>query len=407
MDKVTENCEKEDSLMMVGSSTPMAIKLKIPKEGKRVCLVCKKEFSLGNAFAGHMRVHVMYHKNGPYKTGSKLFKKIGDNQDLSGGANGVINKPYLSSVNDEGLPTCFQCGKSFPSMKSFFGHMRCHPDRFWRGIIPPPNAVLAQGNPQVVGSKSSSLSCNSNVIDDYGGGHVVDLTKYLKGWSVTEGRGRRSLKMDDTDEDLLEAAEGIVMQVEDHESKEVQMELDDHESDSRNSDEKQLVITYKCNKQLNEKRKRMKLMNELELESGSDEFKFKCTTCNKCFSSHQALGGHRSSHNKAAKKIISDDHFVGENVAKEVEFAGDVISISNSTVSQVHKCKICDKVFPTGQALAASTQTESGRIVPDFDLNEVPAIMMEDEGGDANANVNGNGYASSSYNSNMGCSTIC
>nr|GEZ33951.1 zinc finger C2H2-type/integrase DNA-binding domain-containing protein [Tanacetum cinerariifolium] len=221
------------------------------------------------------------------------------------------------------------------------------------------------------------------------------------------------------------------MQVEDYESKEVQMELDDHESDSRNSDEKQLVITYKCNKQLNKKRKRMKLMNELELESGLDEFKVRCTTCNKCFSSHQALGGHRSSHNKAAKKIISDDHFVGENVAKEAEFAGDVINISNSTVSHVHQCKICDKVFPTGQALgghkkchwtgyskasqaqaissqitstgeAASTQTESGRIVLDFDLNEVPPIMMEDEGGDANVNVNGNGYASLSYNSNMG-----
>nr|GFD22658.1 hypothetical protein [Tanacetum cinerariifolium] len=129
--------------------------------------------------------------------------------------------------------------------------------------------------------------------------------------------------MDDSDEDLLEAAEdlmslanghrssviegsnsnanwppsigkgkAVVMQVEDQESKEVQMELDDHESDSRNSDEKQLVITYKCNKQLNKKRKRMKLMNELELELGSDEFKFRCTTCNKCFSSHQALGGH-------------------------------------------------------------------------------------------------------------------
>nr|GFC25455.1 zinc finger C2H2-type/integrase DNA-binding domain-containing protein [Tanacetum cinerariifolium] len=197
MYKVNENCEKEDNLMMVGSSTPMAIKLKIPKEGKRVCSVCKKEFSSGKALVGHMRVHVMYHQNGPFKTGSKLFKKIGDNQDLSGGANGneglkvMINKPYLSNANDEGVPTCFQCGKSFPSMKSLFGHMRCHPDRFWRGVIRPPNAVLAQGNLQVVGSKSSSLSCNSNVVSDGrggDGGHVVDLNKYLKGWSVTERR---------------------------------------------------------------------------------------------------------------------------------------------------------------------------------------------------------------------------
>nr|GEZ50972.1 hypothetical protein [Tanacetum cinerariifolium] len=390
-----------------------------------------------------MRVQVMYPKNGPFETGSKLFKKIGDNQDFSGGANGdvglkvMINKPYLSIVNDEGVPTCFQCGKSFPSMKSLSGHMRCHPYRFWRGIIPPPNAVLAEGNPQVVGSKSSSFPCNSNVVGHYGGGHVVDLSKYLKGGSVTERRGRRSLKMDDTDEDLIEAAEAlmslayghrssviegsnsnanlppsidkgkaVVMQVVDHESKEVQIELDDHDSNSRNSDEKQWVITYK--------RKRMKLMSEFELESGSDEFKFRCTTCNKCFSSYQALGGHRSSHNRVAKKIKLDDHFVGKNVAKEAEFTGDVTSISNSTVSHVHKCKICDKVFPTGQALgghkrchwtgyseAAQAQAISSQIT-DFDLNEVRAIMMEDEGGAANANVNGNGYASSSYNSNIG-----
>nr|GEX64061.1 zinc finger C2H2-type/integrase DNA-binding domain-containing protein [Tanacetum cinerariifolium] len=204
---------------------------------------------------------------------------------------------------------------------------------------------------------SESEYGRSNVVGDYGGGHVVDLTKYLKGWSVTARRGRRSLKMDDSDDDLLEAAEAlmslanghrssviegsnsianspptidkgkpVVMQVEDHESKEVQMELDDHESDSRNSDEKQLVITYK--------RKWMTLTNELESESGSDEFKFRCTTCNKCFSSQQALGGHRSSHNKAAKKIISDDHFVGENVAKEAEFAGDDVSTHNSDRNQ-------------------------------------------------------------------------
>ncbi|GKG33972.1 hypothetical protein Tco_0434131, partial [Tanacetum coccineum] len=131
--------------------------------------------------------------------------------------------------------------------------MRCHPDRFWRGIIPPPNAGLAQGNPQVVGGK------------------------YLKGWSVAERRGRRSLKMDDSDEDLLEAVEDLMSLANGHRSSvmsnsnansppsidkgikavmQVQMELDDHESDSRNSDEKQLVVTY------NKKRHKM---NELEL----------------------------------------------------------------------------------------------------------------------------------------------
>ncbi|KAF8084084.1 hypothetical protein N665_0734s0011 [Sinapis alba] len=79
-------------------------------------------------------------------------------------------------------------------------------------------------------------------------------------------------------------------------------------------------------------------------EKSSSSSSYKCSVCDKSFSSYQALGGHKASHRK--------------NLSNTQSGGGDDQSTSATTTSAVttgsgksHVCTICHKSFASGQAL--------------------------------------------------------
>ncbi|PAN46173.1 hypothetical protein PAHAL_9G167300 [Panicum hallii] len=75
----------------------------------------------------------------------------------------------------------------------------------------------------------------------------------------------------------------------------------------------------------------------------------RCSVCGKPFPSHQALGGHKSSHRARPPPAAAPTPPVAA-----VSSASPAASSSTSgagSSSRVHECSVCRKTFPTGQAL--------------------------------------------------------
>ncbi|KAL5972311.1 hypothetical protein ACLOJK_041564 [Asimina triloba] len=419
-----------------------------------------------------------------------------------------------SSVSKAKDFICSVCRKKFTSMKSLSGHMRCHPERNWRGIQPPPSALknntssptppitpTPQPQPQrdddddVDGNGSApsvSASASAAAADDEicasDSDHVWSL---LSSWPITAKRSRSALfqvtVLEENQEMISDAAESLLLLSQGHPlkqskrrkmsagvaeageefggdetrdlllnkaeesgasgdgcssprsmNKESRRESEDglfdlkkqkSEEEVEESESKKTMNFYQqqqLNNGLNtikkKKKKKMRALKKFHDDSVADEEqqaaaeagarRYHCNVCNRNFASHQALGGHKASHKKGRYESSAGDNLDGD---------GDVImSVANSsdhhhhhrvkaaaTTASVHRCKICDKSFPSGQALgghqrchwsapaelptaAASSVTsqeeepspaslvtgekEDGRRVFVFDLNQPPPL---------------------------------
>ncbi|MCL7034274.1 hypothetical protein MKW94_009198 [Papaver nudicaule] len=90
---------------------------------------------------------------------------------------------------------------------------------------------------------------------------------------------------------------------------------------------------------------------------------YECKTCNRCFPSFQALGGHRASHKKPKNLLMLEDHQQQQLKKSLVLLSETQVPVSrpttttsssmgfNNNKSKVHECSICGAEFSSGQAL--------------------------------------------------------
>ncbi|KAK2665728.1 hypothetical protein Ddye_004302 [Dipteronia dyeriana] len=275
----------------------------------------------------------------PRKKRSKLIKV----DDGSGGGGGVsVSKPKYVKRPDPDAPKitmpCSECGKRFWSMKALFGHMRCHPERQWRGINPPPNLRRTTAGPV-----SSSFSP-----------------------PVKEIIMRRSVES------------MMMMTMEDHEAAASLLMLaygggaGTSSSDVGGDQFYTNTSTSECQQ------------NDLNC-------RFECSSCKKVFGSHQALGGHRASHKNVkgcfAMTTKSSDGCC-EGVDDQQDIDGIVVVKENvedcyddddekkrmeMVVLGGHKCSICLRVFSSGQALGGHKRCHWEKL-------DEPSIINHDHG---------------------------
>ncbi|XP_074350063.1 zinc finger protein ZAT5-like [Apium graveolens] len=114
--------------------------------------------------------------------------------------------------------------------------------------------------------------------------------------------------------------------------------------------------------------------------SGKEEFySYECKTCNRSFTSFQALGGHRASHKKPKNSIeekgvlistISND----KDDQEHIHF-NKISPVISQQKAKVHECSICGSEFASGQALGGHMRRHR---IPTTNTGTISSIIDHD-----------------------------
>ncbi|KAJ9699064.1 hypothetical protein PVL29_007914 [Vitis rotundifolia] len=325
---------------------------------------------------------------------------------------------------------CPVCSKSFHSKKAMHGHMRCHPEREWRGINPPPSTKTASCSSvsQEIDGLSHASMTSTVVSSD------ISPSQPPLQWMKTGRRGQNriinsyssscsscniSSSQNKGIEEKHQVSERAGLQkrqqlkmlqlgnLRDYPSKKLKIHergalgfrgQEDAGNKSRASWKDFLKIGFNLGpKEVDTDKKSGddriipggQLDDQMDV-SDNKRFlktllprKYKCGTCNKTFPTYQAL--------TMGNKYASSSH----TAASEEE--GQALGTSKHAkqlVQKSHKCRTCNKSFPTGQSLGGHQTTHrqkpaqlaapkqeasqsAGSRVLDFDLNELPPMEKE------------------------------
>ena len=391
-------------------------------EARLECMISSKGLGCSKAFEGRIRA------------------RLDDQGDRDSNKNKTWN---LKNGSEEGK--CPVCSKSFHSKKAMHGHMRCHPEREWRGINPPPSTKTAscssasqeidglshasmtstvvssdispsepplqwtktgrRGQNRIINSYSSSgSSCNisssqnEGIVEKHQVSERAGLQKRPQLKMLQVGNLRdypsKKLKIDERGALGFRGREdaGNKSGASWKDFLKIGFNLGPKEVDTdRKSSDDRIIPGGQLDDQIAKNTKKMtpKFVSYMDV-SDNNRFlktllprKYKCGTCNKTFPTYQAL--------TMGNKYASSSH----TAASEEE--GQALGTSKhakQVVQKSHKCRICNKSFPTGQSLGGHQTTHrqkpaqlaapkqeasqnAGPRVLDFDLNELPPMEKE------------------------------